>query len=89
MLFVFDLLVSILKYRITLCLSPPHKIEDILVISISFFYFFFEKFLSKHNLRKLKKIVKLTTQNLFDPKFMRLTIFLLIDSMIFMQIIIY
>ena len=29
---------------------------------------------------KIKKIVKLTTQTLFDPKFILLTIFLLIDS---------
>ena len=65
---------------------PPHKIEEILVISIfHFFNFFFSKKIQVNIIEENQKIVKLTTQTLFDPKFMRLTIFLLIDSIMFMQ----
>ena len=73
------------SYRITLCISP-HKIEEILVISIFHFFNYFFRKRFKYNLRKfIKKIVKLTTQTLFDFRLMRLTIFLLIDSIMFMQ----
>ena len=42
------------SYRITLCISP-HKIEEILVISIFHFFNYFFRKRFKYNLRKLKK----------------------------------
>ena len=67
---------------------PPQNLTNLEHLRFSFF--FLENDLSKHNLRKLKnKLVKLTTQTLFDPEFMRLTIFLMIVSIIFIQRIIY
>ena len=79
---------SKLQYRITLCLSPPPtKLKKFW--SWAFLFFFSKNNLSKHNLRKIFYIVKLTIQTLFDPKFMRLKIFVLIDSIMFMQSCIY
>ena len=70
--------------------KPPTKLKEFWSLAFLVFLLFFSKNnLSKHNLRNFFYFVKLTIQTLFDPKFMRLKIFVLIDSIMFMQSCIY